>query len=353
MRKLGNIVIILLLTSLGDALTNKIKSCVEFRVRNSRWNHDVLAVSEDTSEYACQWQCARHPNCRAYNLWRNGTCELVHGMGVCNEVEEQEQCTYVHLGECTGRVPWDVGRRNWSADAPCLTWQQLHAGGDCPSSDSDVLTIPASSVCIALVPHKGLYLPGRYVRAKKFKTILETAEPLSDCNNHGYFLRVGCPTRWQSYNAGDDLPIGAVRISSWTDGSPLYLVASEAGRNSWEPGYYHVSRQQAFVLQGGELRIPTTMSILVYNWRHVFSTDIMAQHIVCKMFRINGTGMRGLKLQDAINNALRLVRISRETYPPCAQGYGYACMDCKHSMFGMEAVQGIGCWKPNCTSKRA
>ena len=268
MRKLGNFIIILLLTTLGDAWINRTKLCVEFRVRNSRWIHDLLDVSENTSESGCLWQCVRHSDCWAYNLWRNGTCELVRGMGDCSEANVQERCTYVHLGECTGRVPWDVGRRNWSADVPCLTWQRHEAGRVCPS---DMLKSPSSSNCVAVIPHKGLYLPGRYANSKKFKTTLEAVQPMWTCSNHGYTLRVaaGCPTTWQSYNVGDDLPGGAVRVSFWTDGSPVYLVS-----NNGEPGYYLVSKQQAFVLKDGQVHTPTSMLMLVYVWRHVFSTDL-------------------------------------------------------------------------------
>ena len=279
---------LLALSNLGHTWMNRTKLCVEFRVQNSRWNYGILDVSEKTSESGCLRQCARNPNCSAFNLWRNGTCELVRGMGNCKETEEQKRSTYVHLGECTGGVPWDVGRRNWSADVPCLTWQQHHAGAVCPSGALRGRFQTLS--CVAVIPHKGLYLVGRYVASRYFQSASENAQPMWNCNDHGYIPHVaaGCPTTWQHYSVGDDLPSGAVRLSSWKDGSPVYLVSTKVAVATWKVGCYLASKQKAFALFDGQMITPKSMSILVYIWRLVFQIDM---HIVRKatICRINVT----------------------------------------------------------------
>ena len=270
MRKLVNFVILLSLTNICKTWANKTKLCVEFRVRNSRWNHGILDVM-NSSESGCLQQCARHPNCRAYNLWRNGTCELVRGMGECNETEEQGCCTYTHLRECTGRVPWDVGRRNWSSDLPCLIWKRYKAGAvGCPLGTLRGL---AGNNCATVIPYKGLYLPGRYVYTSSshrsepwFHTVdfLEQALPIK-CHDHAYALHVTsqCPTDWLTFKIGDALPPGAVRVSSWVDGSPVYLVESEE-KPYPTLGYFLVTRQQTFI--STRSKEPTGMITLVYVW---------------------------------------------------------------------------------------
>ena len=266
---LVSFIILLHLGTLGYTCTNRTKLCVEFRVQNSRWNHDILGVRENNSESGCLRQCARHPKCRAYNLWRNGTCEMVRGMGDCKETEGQERCIYVHLGECTGRVPWDVGRRNWSADVPCLTWQRHNAGTVCPTRA--LRSRNQSLSCAAVIPHKGLYLLGRYVKSRDFRTVSENTQPMWQCGDHGYIPRAaaGCPTAWQIYNVSDNLPNGAARLSSWTDGSPVYLVSVKVGPAARKIGYYVASRRKAFVLGVRKLLTPTSMFMLVYVWTNM------------------------------------------------------------------------------------
>ena len=269
-RKLIGFIILLPLATLSFTRGNRTKLCVEFRVRNSRWNDGILDISQNNSNSGCLRQCARHPNCSAYNLWRNGTCELVRGMGGCKETEERKRSTYVHLGECTDRVPWDVGRRNWSADAPCLTWKRHQAGAVCPSGALKGQF--QDLACIAVIPRKGLYLLGRYVESRYFQSASEYARPMWACGNHGYIPHVaaGCPTTWQNYNAGDEIPSRAVRLSSWKDGSPVYLVSTKAAGTTWKMGCYLASKQKAFVLYNGHVLTPKNMIILVYIWRLVF-----------------------------------------------------------------------------------
>ena len=264
LQKLDGLITGLILISFGDAQTDKTKLCVEYRIQNSRWKRNILDVKENISESACLRRCARHPNCRAYNICRNtGTCELVHGMAHCAETEEQERCTYVNLASCSDLVPWNAKRRNWGEDLPCLIWQRYKAGDDCPH---EALRSRDATECVALIPYKGLYLPGRYVYYRAFRSVSEQAQVLR-CNRHGYLVRVdpACPTDWRRYKVGDDLPPGAVQVSSWTDDSPVYLISFKSNVGC-KLGYYLVSRQQAFVMSDKAVHTPSEMTMLVHVW---------------------------------------------------------------------------------------
>ena len=254
-------------TPISHAILRKRQMCVEYQIRNSRSNETILRVFYGLSEGGCLRQCARHPNCTAYNMRHaDGTCELVSALGTCAETTEADGSKYVSLGGCNGEVPWKVGRRNWASDEPCLTWHLHYAynyRGDCPSG---TLTGPAGWACVALVPCNGLYLPGWCARRNAYRLITEQQQA-GLCDGAGCILKVAaeCPTTWQSYIVGDPVPPRAVNISTWKDGTPLYMVAGVPFPGKWYLGYLLPSVQRAFIYRQG-VQSPTNVQILVYIW---------------------------------------------------------------------------------------
>ena len=254
-------------TPIGYAILMKRKMCVEYQIRNSRWNETILRVFYGKSEGECLLQCVSHPECVAYNTGHaNGTCELVSlPLGNCVETKETEGFKFVSLSDCNGKVPWNVGRRNWTSDAPCLTWHLHYSynfrGGGCPDG---TLKDPRSWSCASLLPQRGLYLPGWCAAQHSYRVVTEQHQRAL-CPGAGYILKVapGCPTTWLSYTVGDPLPSGAVRVSTWKDGTPLYLVMVKHGFN-WYMGYLLSSVQRTFIITA-RMVSPRDVSILVFT----------------------------------------------------------------------------------------
>ena len=214
--------------------TTKSKRCIEYRVQDGRWNKKVLGIVTNITERDCLMQCVRNERCMAYNMWhRNGTCEWLPQMGKCDEVEKQKDCTFVSLGDCTKEVPWITGRLEWVAESPCLKWQYFDSTLECPAT---YLRAPVGVYCVALIPQKGLYLPGWH-RSDRFRFITLDERP-TRCTS-GYLLQVAptCSMVWADYEAGDLVPERAVVGGTWKDGTPLYIVASDIN-NVWVVGYY-------------------------------------------------------------------------------------------------------------------
>ena len=252
---------------IGYAISKKRKICVQYQIRNSRWTETILRIFYGISGGGCLRQCARHPECMAYNMRHaNGTCELVPDIGTCDETKETHGFKFVSLGDCNGQLSWNVGRRNWASDEPCLTWHLHYAynsQGTCPSG---TLRGPGGWSCVSLVPNKGLYLPGwgAHYHAYRFSTEKQEARK---CPGAGYILKVapGCPTTWQLYTVGNPLPRRAINISTWKDGSPLYVVAGlKTSTNKWFLGYLMQSVQRTFIPRW-RTESPTNVWILVYT----------------------------------------------------------------------------------------
>ena len=253
-------------TPIGYAISRKRRMCVENQITNSRWDETILHVIYEISEKQCLWQCVRHPECMGYNTWHvNGTCELVSAFGTCAEMKESEGSKYVSLGGCDGKVPWNVGRRNWTSDGPCLTWHLYYAydfRGRCPTG---TVRGPAGWACASVLPDNSLYLPGWCADQHAYRVVNEE-EQLAFCPGAGYILIVApeCPTVWQPYTVGDPLPPRAVSVSTWKDGSPLYLVAGVPAPNTgWYLGYLLPTVQRTFLYKRGGVKSTTAVRILV------------------------------------------------------------------------------------------
>ena len=80
----------------------------------------------------------------------------------------------------------------------------------------------------------------------------------------GYLLRVApeCPTDWQDYLVTDPVPLQAVQVSSWKDGTAIYFVSAPFGGQEYL-GYYIPSVQRSFI-KSNKARNPTSVHILVY-----------------------------------------------------------------------------------------
>ena len=246
------------------------KLCVEYRALNSRWNDTVLSVKHSVKYPDCLIQCTRHPRCSAFNFWSNtDICELLPAIGDCAETQAEEGSTFVHLGDCFGRVSWEVGRRNWSSEDTCHSWEPHDAtkSATCPSG---ALKIRYSwGYCLALKLHKGMYLPGWYEDRGAFRFVTQLGTP-KYCRGIGYLLRVApeCPTQWQDYWVGDPVPSQAIQVSTWKDGTPLYFVSAHFV-NTWYAGYYLPSVQRSYFMLN-KVRNPSFVSILVYVWEQLF-----------------------------------------------------------------------------------
>ena len=166
----------------GNSLTTKAKRCVEYRQQEGRWKQTILGIVMNTTERDSLMQCVRSQQCYALNIWHgNGTCELLPKINKCGEREKQNGWTFVHLGDCNGGAPWYIARRDWGAESTCLRWQYFDYISECPSA---YMRAPAGDYCVALIPHKGLYLPVWYRQGDKFGSV-STDERLAYCRS-GY-----------------------------------------------------------------------------------------------------------------------------------------------------------------------
>ena len=246
------------------------KRCVEYRIANSRWNDTVLSVVHSVEYPDCLTQCIRHPNCSAFNFGsKTGICELLPAIGDCApETKAKEGSTFVHLGNSSGRVPWEVERRNWSADDTCLIWEPHDAAESvtCPTC------VSLRSFFLALKSHKGMYLPGWCKDRGPFRIVTEQGTP-KRCRGVGYLLRVApeCPTQWQDYWVGDPVPSQAIQVSSWKGGTPLYFVAARFSSLAY-PGYYLPSVQRSYIMRN-EAYNPSFVRILIYVWEQLFPSQ--------------------------------------------------------------------------------
>ena len=246
----------------GEAALTKRRLCVEYVVENTRHNETILSVFDNVTGSECLQRCAHHPGCNAYNLLRKeGVCEILRGLGVCGETKDRTWAfEYIHLQTCKGQLPWLRRMMNWTRGASCQTWYRTEARprSRCPTG---MVTAPDGWACVALIPTKGLYLPGWY--HSYYRVIMEDGQPMW-CSDYGYILRAvpECPVSWQTYTVGDPLPSAAVTVSTWKDGTPLYFV-SNLIQSKWYIGYLLPSVPRSYVL-AGIAHSPTDVHILVY-----------------------------------------------------------------------------------------
>ena len=212
-------------TVITTSLTSKLKLCVEYQADSSRVTDGILTVIQNSTRSKCIIECARHPICRAFNIWRDqATCELLTDFGDCGESNHQEGSTFIQLRPCKASLPWAAEWRNLSVDdATCLKWT-LHDGTlSCPTNG---FRSPKADSCLGLTPHKGLYLPSWQAPPFGFR-IVTVDEQTVKCRR-GYLLETSpdCPVSWIPFSFGDPIPTRAVKVSTWTNGSPLYFVAT-------------------------------------------------------------------------------------------------------------------------------
>ena len=177
----------------GNSPISKTKFCVEHRIEGGRLNQTVLKIVMNITERECLTQCVRDKRCGAYNIWHeNGTCELLPGNDKCGETDKQKDWTFVRLRNCARGVPWTTMRLDWVAETPCMRWQYVESISEC---NATYLRAPDDEYCLALIPQKGLYLPGWY-RADLFRYITLDATP-AWCRS-GYLLEIAsnCSVVW-------------------------------------------------------------------------------------------------------------------------------------------------------------
>ena len=254
---------ILPLIESNDAAATKRQLCVEYVVENSRSNKTALATFNNMIESECLRRCAHHSDCNAYNLQDGGICEILPGLETCTETNGHVGSKFVHLGSCNLQVPWVVADRDLTAEA-CPKWhhQATLSTNICPAG---MAKNPDGWACVALIPFKGLYLPGWYYG--KYRFITDEAEPRR-CTGYGYILRnvTECPVSWKPYTVGNPLPSKAVEASIWKDGTPLYFVTGKTGFH-WYIGYLLPSVPRTFITKGMvEPFSPINVRILVYIW---------------------------------------------------------------------------------------
>ena len=213
MYKLSLICIIIFYGTVNTTrLTSRLKLCVEYQVDSSRVTDGILAVIHNITRSKCVINCARHPICRAFNTWRDhGTCELLPDFGDCGEGSPQEGSTFIQVGLCKASVPWSVIWRNLSAENTCLKCM-LHDGSlSCPTNG---FPVPMGFFCLALTPHKGLYLPGWQKSPLGFRSVTVNEQKMR-CRI-GYLLQTSpdCPLSWIPFGAGDPVPTKAVQVNT-------------------------------------------------------------------------------------------------------------------------------------------
>ena len=256
----GYILLFFLEACYGNALTNKTKSCVEYRIQDTRWNQTILDIVENITEGNCLMQCVRDEHCMAYNMWHgNGTCELLPRVE-CHETEKRKGYTFVSLGVCTLGVPWTIQRSSGVAESSCLRWQYYDYTSECPNT---FVRTPVGDSCVALVPHKGLHLPGWYHPDMfRFATLDECP---AKCIS-GYLLQdvSTCNVVWRDYTAGDLVPERAVVGGTWKDGTPLYIMA-DIIQGRWAVGYYQPNVKRSFIMRVDNVHDPKNMKILIFD----------------------------------------------------------------------------------------
>ena len=240
---------------------NKRRLCLSYSLGSSRADCDILHTTVASGEHRCMINCARHPNCWAFNLINNGTCELLPTSGDCGEARLQTSSVFVHLSTCDGKNHQEIIPRNWTIDK-CLIWIPHRTGS---SRSSGVLKSSRGDYWFSLAPNYNLYMPGWFNSPLGFRCVTED-QRIARCPE-GYLLKVAprCTATWQNYSAGDPIHPKAAKVSVWRDGTPIYGVEYLLSNGFYYIGYYLPNVQTAYIMAGTVFN-PANVHILLLNW---------------------------------------------------------------------------------------
>ena len=203
----------------------------------------TFLITHDKSESECLQQCVRRRKYSAYNHLQNGTCQLLQRTGACQNPDELEGSSFVHLADCRGDIDWQVYHPDRNVNTRCMSWQRPQYGNlICPPG---ILRGPDNGYCVGVAANRGLYLPCWFQNAK-YRLVSEDGKPRR-CKGNGagclLCVRPNCSDTWQDYTVGDPVPWHAVSVNDWKNGSPLYIVAARFPQG-WRIGYYLLSAKQ-------------------------------------------------------------------------------------------------------------
>ena len=207
--------------------------------------------------------------CMVFNMWHDqGTCELLPDLGDCGESRRQKVSTLTHLKPCIAASPWSVNGLNLSTKSSCFNWTLHSKTVSCPVN---AIRSPLGClVCLALTPYKGLYLPSWHWSPSGFR-IVQIDKRTKRCPQ-GYLLQEtpNCSVSWVRYKVGEPIPVNAVLVSTWTNESPIYFVASNVDKNIYHIGYYLAQADVSYIMVG-RVWNPSKVFILVYTWQPKFN----------------------------------------------------------------------------------
>ena len=198
-------------------------------------------------------------------LKKQEICELLpeQRQNPCGEITDYyDECTYVDVGVCKGHIPWTLRMRDWKAETPCQLWHRQVSSRKkaCPVG---MVNGPTGGwPCAALIPSRGMFLPDWY--HQDYRVVSDDGRGRR-CYGIGYLMRKvpECPMSWQHYIVGDPLPTRAVNVSTWKDGTPLYLVAGRFG-STMSMGYLLPSVPRTYIMSYTTYH-PTDVMLLVYT----------------------------------------------------------------------------------------
>ena len=204
--------------------------------------------------------CVRHADCWAFNYINNGTCELLPALGECEEARTETGSTFAHLSVYNKERPRELIPRNWTM-YECLIWLPHNKDSPCPPV---TLLSTSYNYCLSLAPFYNLYMPGWFHSPNGFRFVTEV-QTTKKCPD-GYVVQVDprCTATWQDYTVGDPIPLNAVQVSEWRDGTPLYAVEYEKGSGGYYIGYYLPTVQTVYIMAGSVIS-PTDVRMLVIN----------------------------------------------------------------------------------------
>ena len=256
------------------------KLCVEYQVESSRATDGILTVIHGNTPSKCIIHCTRNPLCMAFNTWHDqGTCELLPDLGDCGESRIQEGSTFTHLKSCNAESPWSVHGLNLSTNLSCFNWTLHSKTVSCPINA--IRSPHGGHVCLALTPHKGLYLPSWHGSPNGFRFV--KVDKRTKWCPRGYLLQgsPNCSVSWALYKVGEPIPVNAIQVSTWTNESPLYFVASNVRNNVYYIGYYSAQAEMSYIMFGNVWN-PNEVFILVCIWQpKTNETQKIAWHFNC------------------------------------------------------------------------
>lgn len=198
----------------------------------------------------------------AYNHWSlEGICELLPALAICQETQLERNCTFSHLGTCSGvgsrmQEHFDISQVNG-----CWAWAPF-TGDPMPTHS---VTCDTPRYHIGAVEHMGMYLPTWLYGPDGLQRSLGIDDELFRCNNGYVLIRTGsCTDNWQSFTAGQPVPDNAVVGGLADNGLPLYIIRSDLFQlaDGARCGYYRMDTQTASFMYYSAIH-PEVMEILV------------------------------------------------------------------------------------------